>query len=82
METVLYDVMDEDSKQELKAKVTADNRGIYISLDGYEDGCGNPETILVELCEGEARVVVWADKEQEDPSHIISMEGVKLTKTD
>jgi len=80
IETTLHDVMDDGDEKDrfINAKVKADSRGIYISLEGCEDGTGNAETILVELCDGVPRVVVWAKNDQEDPSHIIPMTGVKV----
>ena len=75
MNVVLEEVMDEDGGK-IEAEVTCCNRNITVVLEGYE-GVSCDDIVLVELCEGVARVVIWADKEQEDPTHIISLEKAK-----
>lgn len=71
MNVVLKDIFDETS--EIKAKVSADERGIYITLDGYSDSSGQGETILVELENGIPRVAIWSDINHQDPTHVITM---------
>jgi len=39
------------------------------------DGQGSP--ILVEVADGKLRVVCWSDINEEDPTHIISMEKAR-----
>jgi hypothetical protein len=56
------------------------NGSIYISPEGYgdacsADGCGIPA--LIEVYEGELRIIIWGDINQEDPTHIISLEGAR-----
>ena len=75
MNVVLEEVMDEDGGK-IEAEVTGCNRNITVVLEGYE-GVSCDDIVLVELCEGVARVVIWADKEQEDPTHIITLEKAK-----
>lgn len=75
MTTTLNEVMDEDGGK-MDVKVESCDRNLTVSIKGYE-GVSCDEIILVELCEGVARVVIWADKEQEDPTHIIKLDGAK-----
>ena len=54
-----------------------------IRVEGYGDSlspddCGTP--ILTEKYDGELRVVIWGDINQEDPTHIISLEGARVDK--
>ena len=63
--------------------VELDNRSVYIIPQGYgdassADNCGCP--VMLEIWEGELRVVVWGDINQEDPTHIISLEGALESK--
>jgi hypothetical protein len=69
--------------QPKEATIFADDRDISIRVEGYSDacsldGCGTP--ILIERWEGELRVVIWGDINQEDPTHIISLEGARESK--
>ena len=80
IKVTLKDVFDDPGKEkELEADVYATERGITVKLDGYSDLSGG-ETILIELCDGEARVVIWGSNEQEDPTHIISLEDANDKK--
>lgn len=74
--TTMNDVMADEGS--LNASIDTNDRGIFISLEGHEDYNGGSEIVMVELCEGEARVVIWADPEQEDPSHIIPLGKTKV----
>ena len=72
-----------DTKKKVPAEIEIINGSIYIKAKGYGDACskdgyGNP--IIVEVWDGELRVVVWSDINQEDPTHNISMEGAKENK--
>jgi len=62
-----------DHKEKIKARLKTDDRGICITIDGYEDYQGQGETILIEYCEGKPRVVVWSDINNQDPTHIIEL---------
>ncbi len=42
---------------------------------GSHDGIGAP--IYLELYEGELRLIVWSDINQQEPTHVISLEGAK-----
>lgn len=64
----------------LKTKVQVTERGILIGAEGYGEklastGYGTP--ILIEFCERELRVVIWGDINQEDPTHVISLENAR-----
>ena len=69
-----------ESKKKLPAKVDLRGGQISVWLAGHGDaGSMNAASrpILVELYDGEARTIVWSDIRQEDPTHIISMDGAK-----
>jgi hypothetical protein len=78
---VIVENLDVDLDHEkIETKIEAENGKIYISPNGYgdassEDGHGCP--IIIEHWNNELRVVVWADINQEDPTHIISLENAK-----
>ena len=65
-------------------ELTAELKGgqLVISLEGLGDkgtapGYGAP--VLVEIWEGEPRVIVWSDINQEDPTHTIGLAGAAET---
>ena len=80
MKQTLHDVMDEvDEERTIDVEVTSNSNGISVKIDGYEDmnGC---DPVLIELYEGVPRVVIWGDINQEDPTHIILLEGARTTE--
>lgn len=77
----LVDVMDETC--EVPVTVSASGNCVVIEAVGYGDkvsqeGLGVP--VIIELHNGDLRVVVWADINQEDPTHIISLANAKESK--
>lgn len=60
-----------------------DNPTLWVEIPGIGDCCsedGHGAAVLVERWDGEWRVVVWADINQEDPTHIVSLSGAAETK--
>jgi len=60
--------------------IEADQDAIALRPEGYGeasagDGSGFP--VLIEKWDGELRVIVWADINRQDPTHIISLEGAR-----
>jgi hypothetical protein len=75
-------VLPEDRRPSRKTKVTVidETLGVSLKLDGY--GTNDMETgggpvVLVEVRDGVAHVVIWADIKTEEPTHVISLEGAK-----
>jgi len=64
-----------DAKVDIKLEDV--NNSLWISAKGYEDHGGTPSLITMEIWEGRLRLLVWADKNEEDPTHIIDLEGAK-----
>jgi hypothetical protein len=63
-----------------RGEVVLDGDGITIQVEGYGDHCspdGRGTPIMIENWEGELRLVVWADINQEDATHRISLEGAR-----
>ncbi|GGB52987.1 hypothetical protein GCM10011607_11860 [Shewanella inventionis] len=57
--------------------------GLALHFDGYSDHCSADNTgipVYLEKYEGELRVLVYADINQEEPTHVISLEGAHVTK--
>lgn len=57
-----------------------DNAGLLIRPDGYgccncDDGTTGP--VYLEVHEGRLRLIVWADINDEEPTHIIDLEGAR-----
>jgi hypothetical protein len=59
----------------------AEEPGVGIRIDGYSDMCTYDEgcPILITFREGIPYVHIWADINQEDPTHIISLAGASET---
>ena len=49
------------------------------SADDNRPGNGYMAIASIEVWEGELRLIVWSDINQEDPTHIISLEGARIT---
>ncbi len=64
----------------LEANVFGFESGIELSFAGYgdhssADGYGRP--IFIELHGGQLTIHVWSDINQEDPTHVITMEKAR-----
>jgi|694.fasta_scaffold139348_2 hypothetical protein len=81
----LFDVVEGDGPlMELDVTVTSEfGEGIELKPQGYGDYCsviGNGCPVLLEVCQGRLRLVVWADINQEEPTHYIDLEGAREDK--
>lgn len=61
-------------------KVVTDSQGVSIEARGFgdcgsADGHGSP--IFLELYQGSLRLLVWADINDEEPTHVINLDGAK-----
>ena len=79
---VSYDVCDIRYRPEIKdlrMHTSAAALGIRVSIDGYEayvddEGeYGNGYVVEIENWNGHPRILVWADRKEEIPTHIISL---------
>lgn len=73
------DIYNKESK-EIPVKVEIENGKIFICPEGYgdyssQDGHGSP--LMIEIWDGELRVVAWADINEEDPTAVIGLEGAR-----
>ena len=74
----LKDKGNTDKQVEIKIKSDSDCIAIFPSSYGEksaQDGYGAP--VLLEIWDGELRVVVWSDINDDDPTDIISLEGAR-----
>jgi hypothetical protein len=79
MTTTLHDA-NSDRADKLVIRLVASPHGISLFAEGYgdhpsEEGHGTP--VYLELYEGELRLVVWADINVEEPTHIIVLGAAK-----
>lgn len=80
-EYIIQDQSEEEGS--IKLKATDGTCGFLIAAEGYGEKCSDvnySHPVLIELYEGELRVVIWNDINKEDPTHIISLEGAKDDK--
>jgi len=73
-------LIDHNGDRAIRVEVADEQRGLVIYPAGYgcfgcADGTAGP--ILLELYEGQLRLVVWDDINLEDPSHIIDLEDAR-----
>ena len=70
-----------DGGTEVAGTVIATDMGtLIVRLDGYGDACsgeGHGFPIMVEVLNGEVRVVLWSEINQHDPTHVVPMEGAR-----
>jgi len=77
IDTTITDKDDSYPTKDVPLTVESVYDSILISAEGYGDKCGGKEIVLVEIWQGELRVVIWGDVNQEDPTHIISLEQAR-----
>ena len=67
-----------DECERLDIATTLHDWGWYIRADGYSDYCsqhGHGEQVMIENRHGVPHVIIWADINDEDPTHIVSLAG-------
>ena len=87
---MINELLDQHSDYETRRKVgvTEDNNLVSVEFENYnncgtcdsaEFGEGQRTIVGFEVWEGELRCLIWADINQEDPTHIINLDGAKVT---
>jgi len=76
-----FELIDETAVETQKISMNVEKipAGVGIAPKGYGT-VYDDFPVLIEFYEGELRVCVWSDINQEDPTHIISLEGAKICK--
>jgi hypothetical protein len=77
MNVEVLDKSGERASESINIDIESYGSDIEIQPDGYTGIHGSGCPVLIELWNDELRVVVWGDVNQEDPTHIISLEGAK-----
>jgi hypothetical protein len=85
IDMVMHDQVPEEGQpsRSIPVRVESENGQVWIRPQGYGDATsmdGHGWPIGVELANNEIRVLVWADINEEDPTHKISVEGAKEDK--
>lgn len=65
---------------DVTVKCEKDDLCLMIGVKGYGEHCsadGQGHPVLLERFQGKLRLVIWADINQEDPTHIIELEGAR-----
>lgn len=80
MLTVKINDADPDFKEDLGVAALCESFGVALYADGYGDqgsapGHGSP--VYLELHQGVLRVLVWADINAEEPTHIIDLKDAR-----
>ena len=76
-------LVDTVTKKKKDVDITIVGGRLLINIDGYGDKLtcdGDGEPVMLELNDGELRVVIWGDINKENPTEIISLEGSKESK--
>ena len=85
------DLVDQHPEYKTRRKIgiTEDNNLVSVEFEGYnncgtcdsaEFGKGQRTIVGFEVWEGELRCLVWADINQEDPTHIINLDGARVDR--
>ncbi|MEI8375324.1 MAG: hypothetical protein WCJ35_21090 [Planctomycetota bacterium] len=76
---VLKDVSDcHSGKQPVTVSVENHNLALIVHPEGYGVYDDDSAPILLERHEGKLRLIVWADINDQEPTHIIGLEGAKV----
>ena len=62
-----------------------DAKMILLSIAGFGDKCSKPgegHPVAIDYFGGRARLMVWSDINQEDPTHIIDLDSARETNRD
>lgn len=59
--------------------ISSELHGVCCTEDSAPISSGQRPVIVVERWEGDLRVLVWGDINQEDPTHTISLEGALIS---
>jgi hypothetical protein len=77
--TTLIDA-DANYPTDLPIRIAISQNGVSVYAEGYGD-CGSAEAqgtpVFIELYRGELRLIVWANINSEDPTHIIPLNGAR-----
>jgi hypothetical protein len=79
---VLKDESDKGAEDK-RGRVVFEPAGITLLVEGYGDACsddGKGTPVLIENWEGELRVILWNDINQEEASHRVSLEDAREDK--
>lgn len=73
---------DQEGEGIVLAKIESSELGIELSFDGYGD-CASSDNhgtpVFIEFYEGKLWLRVWADINQEDPTHCIDLSGALVS---
>jgi hypothetical protein len=65
-------------RKKIPVKVVANDGVISINAKGYDFNHDEDNGIItLEVCEGRLRLIVWADKNNDAPTHVIDLEKAK-----
>ena len=81
-----FTLKDECGRKEKDINGFVDNKinlGIALHFSGYSDFCSaddNGTPVYIEKYDGDLRVIIYADINQEEPTHVISLESARVEK--
>jgi len=80
---VPFEIKDVAQEGSIKGEIKIGAHGIYIKLDGHGEknmppGYGEP--VMIEFYDDQARVIIWSDINDEEPTHHVRLDGAKEEK--
>ena len=74
-----FELIDElrEGDEPIEATVLFSDGRLWLGAEGYEDYHGSMQTVLLERHDGRLVVRIWADKHDENPTHVIDLEGAR-----
>ncbi|MBE0468060.1 MAG: hypothetical protein IBX55_00830 [Methyloprofundus sp.] len=79
------DDMTSDESNKTRARTEISHQGVSLGAEGYGDYTGDgidSKPILIEKADGEVRVAVWSDINNEEPTDIIELNKARLELRD
>ncbi len=70
------DEIEEDERRHVQLKLETTSEAWWIYADGY-NGFGEGPVVEIEMDHGVLTVRLWADRHEEEATHIISVEGMR-----
>jgi hypothetical protein len=71
--------IDRDSGKFINIEFPIDAMGVSVQHEGTGCQCGDFPPIFIEWYDGKPRIIIWADINEEEPTHIIDMSGALET---
>jgi len=74
-----FDMLDIVTDAKWKGQVHIDSNCLTIGADALSMADGDFPPVALERVDGEFKLYIWSDIEDDEPTHVISLEGARKT---